>query len=363
MLKKTCLNSLHVASGAKMVDFGGWEMPLHYGSQIEEHHRVRQEAGVFDVSHMLVIDIDGAAAKDYLRRVLANNVAKLSSPGAALYSCMLNEAGGVIDDLIVYRTGEQSFRLVVNAGAADKDLAWLGAQRNQSNSPLTINPRRDLAMLAVQGPSARARVWQALPGSASVSEALKPFYAAEFGDYFIARTGYTGEDGFEIVLPAARAIPLWQALIDNAVSPVGLGARDTLRLEAGMCLYGQDMDETVSPYECGLRWSVDSGAGRDFIGKAALLGASSQRHSIGLVLLDKGVMRSHQKILTSAGEGEITSGTFAPTLNRSIALARIPGKVQAGEVIQVQVRDKALRARVTRPPFVRHGKILIEELQ
>ena len=363
MLKKTCLNAVHLASGAKMVDFGGWEMALHYGSQIEEHHRVRRDAGVFDVSHMLAIDVIGAGAGDYLRRVLANNVAKLKTAGAALYSCMLNETGGVIDDLIVYLAGEQTFRLVVNAGSADKDLAWLSAQRERLDPQITISPRRDLAMLAVQGPNARAKVWRALPGSLSVSAALKPFSAVEFGEYFIARTGYTGEDGFEIALPAARAVALWQALIDSAVSPVGLGARDTLRLEAGMCLYGQDMDESVSPLECGLAWTVDFSAGRDFTGKAALLAAPALRHSVGLVLLDKGVMRAHQKVATSAGEGEITSGSFAPTLNRSIALARITGAAAAGEVAQVQVRDKPLRARVTHPPFVRHGKILIEEQQ
>ena len=359
MLLKTPLNPLHHALHARMVDFGGWEMPLHYGSQIEEHHAVRQRAGVFDVSHMRAVDMEGPGTAQFLRGLLANNVDKLKQPGKALYSCLLNEVGCVLDDLIVYQLGPDRYRLVVNAGTANKDIAWFISQRNQRQPAVMIAPRPDLAMLAVQGPQARDQVWAAIPGAQAATEALKPFSAAPVKDCFIARTGYTGEDGFEILLPATEAAALWQALLDAGVAPAGLGARDTLRLEAGMNLYGQDMDETVTPLESGLTWTVDLSGPRDFIGKAALLAQHPARQLIGLVLLDRGVLRGHQVVRTPHGDGEITSGGFAPTLNQSIALARLPAAVVVGDEVQVSVRDKWLRARVVKPPFVRHGKALV----
>ncbi|PWB48018.1 MAG: glycine cleavage system protein T [Nitrosomonadales bacterium] len=356
MLKQTPLNAAHRAAGARMVDFGGWDMPLHYGSQIEEHHKVRSDAGMFDVSHMQVVDLAGEGARAFLRQMMANNVDKLTLPGKALYSCMLNEQGGVIDDLIIYFMREDWFRIVVNAGTAEKDLAWMEAQRQKLAPQLTLTPRRDLAMIAVQGPNARARLWAAMPGSQEISEHLKPFQAAEMGTMFIARTGYTGEDGFEVMVPAKAAPFLWQALKEQGVAPIGLGARDTLRLEAGMNLYGQDMDETVSPLESGLTWTVDLASPRDFIGKQALTCQPVARQLAGLLLLDKGVLRSHQKVLTAQGEGEITSGGFSPTLNQSIALARLPAAVATGDAVQVEIRGKLLNAQVVRYPFVRNGK-------
>jgi len=359
MLKQTPLNAAHRAAGAKMVDFGGWDMPLHYGSQLEEHHKVRSDAGMFDVSHMQVVDLAGAGSRDFLKQVMANNVDKLTLPGKALYSCMLNEQGGVIDDLIIYFMREDWFRIVVNAGTAEKDLAWMEAQRTKIAPALTLTPRRDLAMIAVQGPNARARFWAAMPGSQDISANLKPFQAAEMGTMFIARTGYTGEDGFEVMVPAKAAPFLWQALLEQGVAPIGLGARDTLRLEAGMNLYGQDMDETVSPLESGLAWTVDLASPRDFIGKQALTSQPVARQLAGLLLLDKGVLRSHQKIVTAQGEGEITSGGFAPTLNQSIALARLPAAVASGDTVQVEIRGKLLNAQVVRYPFVRNGKRLV----
>lgn len=356
MLEKTPLNAVHRAAGAKMVDFGGWDMPLHYGSQLEEHHKVRSDAGMFDVSHMRVVDLRGEGARDFLRQLVANNVDKLTLPGKALYSCLLNEQGGVIDDLIIYFMREDWFRIVVNAGTAEKDLAWMEKQRAALAPALTLAPRRDLAMIAIQGPQARTKFWAAMPGSQEISEHLKPFQATEMGTMFIARTGYTGEDGFEVMVPEKAAPFLWQALQEQGVAPIGLGARDTLRLEAGMNLYGQDMDESVSPLESGLSWTVDLVSPRDFIGKQALASQAVSRQLTGLLLLDKGVLRSHQKIITSHGEGEITSGGFAPTLNQSIAMARLPAAVAVGEMVQVEIRGKLLTAQVVRYPFVRNGK-------
>jgi aminomethyltransferase len=360
MGKKTALYDHHAAAGAKLVDFAGWDMPLHYGSQIEEHHAVRRDAGMFDVSHMLIVDLAGGLPRPFLSRLLANDVAKLQQFGKALYSCMLRPDGGVIDDLIAYFFDEENFRLVVNASTADKDLAWLRGQCAGFADAPAIAPRRDLAMLAVQGPRARQCVWQALSGAEAVSAALKPFKAARMGEVLIARTGYTGEDGFELMIPATDAAAVWQALLAAGVKPAGLGARDTLRLEAGMNLYGQDMDEGVSPLDAGLAWTVDLRGERDFIGKPALLAQSQPRAFLGLVALDRGVLRAHQKVLTRLGDGEITSGSFSPTMNRSIALARLPAGTQPGDTVEVEVRERLLKARVVRPPFVRNSKIMVE---
>ena len=356
MLKQTPLNAAHRAANAKMVDFGGWDMPLHYGSQLEEHHKVRSDAGMFDVSHMQVVDLAGEGARAFLKQLVANNVDKLTLPGKALYSCMLDQQGGVIDDLIIYFMREDWFRIVVNAGTAEKDLAWMEAQREKLAPTLTLTPRRDLAMIAIQGPNARAKFWASMPGSQGLSEHLKPFQAVEIGTMFLARTGYTGEDGFEVMLLAKAAPYLWQALQEQGVAPIGLGARDTLRLEAGMNLYGQDMDETVTPLESGLAWTVDLASPRDFIGKQALVSQDVTRQLIGLLMLDKGVLRNHQRVSTPHGEGEITSGGFSPTLNQSIALARLPLAVAPGDTVQVEIRGKLLNAKVVRYPFVRNGK-------
>jgi len=364
VLKKTPLHATHRAAGARMVDFGGWDMPVNYGSQIDEHHAVRRDAGMFDVSHMRAVDLTGAGARDFLRMALANNVDKLQVPGKALYSCLLAPDGGVLDDLIVYFLREDFFRIVVNAGTADKDIAWFRRLIAEHAPQLSLKPREDLEMIAVQGPNARAKVWQALPGSEAASAALKPFMGvaayANSGELFIARTGYTGEDGFEVMVPAARAGSTWRSLAEAGVKPSGLGARDTLRLEAGMNLYGQDMDETVTQLASGLAWTVDLASPRDFVGKDALLAKPAAQQLTGLLLLDAGgVLRAHQKVKTAHGEGEITSGTFSPTLGKSIALARLPAQVAPGDIVQVAVRDKQLAARVVKPPFARHGKALV----
>ncbi|GGE74076.1 glycine cleavage system aminomethyltransferase GcvT [Massilia psychrophila] len=369
-LKATPLNFAHRAAGAKMVDFGGWDMPVNYGSQIEEHHAVRVDAGMFDVSHMCVIDIDGANARSFLRGLLANNVDKLQVAGKALYSCMLGADGFVIDDLIVYFFSEDRFRLVVNAGTAAKDIDWINAQNAATGSAVTVTQRRDgigaMALIAVQGPNARAKVWQVLPGAQAASEPLKPFNATivantAFGEVMVARTGYTGEDGFELAFPAQQAEALWNALLSAGVKPAGLGARDTLRLEAGMNLYGQDMDDTVNPLDAGLAWTVDLLSERDFIGKAALIAMGQRYQFLGLILIDKGgVLRAHQKVVGATGSiGETTSGTFSPTMQQAIALARLPMDVAIGDTVKVEIRDKQLAATVVKLPFVRNGKILV----
>ncbi|OIJ42499.1 glycine cleavage system aminomethyltransferase GcvT [Massilia timonae] len=368
-LKATPLNSAHRALGAKMVDFGGWDMPVNYGSQIEEHNAVRSDAGMFDVSHMCVVDVKGANARAFLRGLLANNVDKLQTPGKALYSCMLNPEGGVIDDLIVYFLSEDWFRIVVNAGTADKDVAWMNGQNAATSSGVSITQRRDgndpIALVAVQGPNARAKVWQVLPTTQAATENLKPFNAAivgdtAFGEAMVARTGYTGEDGFEIGVPASQAEALWNALLAAGVKPAGLGARDTLRLEAGMNLYGQDMDETTNPLDAGLAWTIDLVSERDFIGKAALQAKGQQAQFVGLILREKGgILRAHQRVIAASGNvGEITSGTFSPSMQQAIALARVPMDVAVGDTVQVAIRDKHLAASVVKLPFVRNGKVL-----
>ena len=363
MLKKTVLNAAHRATNARMVDFGGWDMPVNYGSQIEEHNAVRNNCGMFDVSHMCPVDVVGADCRKFLSRLVANDVAKLQVSGKALYAAMLNNAGGVIDDLIIYFLTETRFRIVVNAGTAEKDLAWMQAKVAEWQLDVSITQRRDgdnnLGIIAVQGPNARAKVWEVLPQSKAATEGLKAFFAAEVDQYFIASTGYTGEDGYEIMLPAGEAEALWNALKEAGVAPCGLGARDTLRLEAGMNLYGQDMDETVSPLDAGLAWTVAMKDERDFVGKAALTANGQKQQFLGLILLDKGVLRGHQQVITKQGNGEITAGSFSPTLQQSIALARLPLGVALGDEVEVDIRGKLLKAKVVKPVFARNGKSVI----
>jgi aminomethyltransferase len=361
--QRTPLYQKHLESNGKMVDFAGWEMPINYGSQVKEHKQVREDAGIFDVSHMVVVDFKGKDVKVFLQRLLANDVGKLKDTGKALYSGMLTPEGGVIDDLIVYYLTDGFYRMVVNAATREKDLAWIKQQANDFD--VTISERDDLAMLAVQGPNARQKVLATLEdGVAEKVAALKPFFGIPVETHFYARTGYTGEDGFEIMLPNEKAAALWDELLAQGVQPIGLGARDTLRLEAGMNLYGTDMDESISPLQAGMGWTIawqsDGGEQRDFIGRAALEKEKAQgcrQKLVGLVLQDKGVLRSHQKVLTDYGEGEITSGTFSPTLGVSIALARIPA--DASDSCHVDIRGKQLVAKIVKPPFVRNGKALV----
>jgi aminomethyltransferase len=357
---RTPLYDTHVAAGAKIVDFGGWDMPLHYGSQLEEHHQVRRDAGMFDVSHMVVSDYHGEKVRDFLKTLVANNVDKLKTKGRAVYSCMLNANGGVIDDLIVYYMDDTWYRIVSNAATHDKDMAWIKLAASEFGG-VTVTERPELAMIAVQGPNAREKTYAAIGENIrEAADSLKPFHSVTIGQLMVATTGYTGEEGFEIILPAKAAEFTWQMLAEAGVKPCGLGARDTLRLEAGMNLYGSDMDETTTPLESGLAWTVAlEPKERKFIGRDALekqLAAGVPRQLVGLLLEDKGVLRSHMKVFCPQGDGEITSGSFSPTLNQSIALARIPAGVAVGATVEVDVRGKRLKARVVKYPFVRNGK-------
>ncbi|HBR96664.1 MAG TPA: glycine cleavage system aminomethyltransferase GcvT [Gammaproteobacteria bacterium] len=358
MGKKTPLNAWHHAAKARMVDFAGWDMPVQYTSLLEEHRAVRADAGAFDVSHMLAVDVTGADSTAWLRYLLANDVAKITSPGKALYSCMLNAEGGVVDDLIVYHVGDARYRLVINAGNRESDLAWM--QSTLGERDVTLQAQTDLAIIAVQGPNARDKALPLLP--ASLSEAardLRRFYCTQAEGWFVGRTGYTGEDGFEVILPSADAERFWSGLMDAGVRAVGLGARDTLRLEAGMNLYGQDMDTTTNPLESGLAWTVAlKSPERDFIGRApteALKQSGLRQHLVGLVLEDRGVLRGHQSVyLGEQRIGETTSGTFSPSLSQAIGLARIDASVT--ETCEVEIRQKRYPAKIVKPPFIKDGQ-------
>ncbi len=362
MGQKTPLYQLHQEMGAKLVDFGGWDMPLHYGSQVEEHHQVRQDVGMFDVSHMTIVDVSGPEARKFLRYLLANDVARLELQGKALYTTMLNEQGGIIDDLIVYLMTEPGsssewYRLVVNCATRENDLSWMADKAVPFDVTLTEQP--DMAMVAIQGPNAIETVCRVLGESRTrLISGLEVFQGVESEGWFIARTGYTGEDGLEIMLPDEEVAEFWKSLSEQGAKPCGLGARDTLRLEAGMNLYGSDMTEEVTPLESGIAWSVAlEPTDRDFIGRSVLevqKDTGVPRKLVGLVLETRGVLRGHQTVIVDSGEGEITSGSFSPTLGLSIALARIPA-TSATEA-KVVMRGKEVGVRIVRPPFVRKGK-------
>ncbi len=360
MIAKTTLYSEHLKLNAKMVDFHGWEMPLHYGSQVEEHHVVRGNAGMFDVSHMTIVDILGAGGRQFLRELLTNDVDQLQNNGRALYSSMCNEHGGIIDDLIVYQRASDNYRIVLNSATREKDLAWI--RQVSAGFSVGLQERQEFAMLAVQGPQAIEKILSILePADVDTLSTIAPFECADVNNWFFARTGYTGEDGFEIIVPNSDIVSLWQSLLAKGVQPCGLGARDTLRLEAGLLLYGQDMDESTTPLESGLGWTVSfEPTDRHFVGKGALLSQKQQglqRKMVGLILEEKGVMRTGQRVVVEgARDGIITSGSFSPTLNTSIALARVP--IGTGTQVFVDIRGKLIPATVKKPRFVKHGQAI-----
>ena len=373
--QRTPLYQSHVDSNGKLVDFSGWELPIHYGSQIEEHEAVRTDAGMFDVSHMVVADIKGADAKAWLQKLLANDVEKLKNVGKALYSGMLNEQGGVIDDLIVYLMNAEAteYRIVSNAATRDKDMTQF--HKVAEGFDITITERPELAMIAVQGPNAVEKLAQAKPSWADTLAGLKPFVGADLTDiegtdWFVARTGYTGEDGVEVIMHGDDAPAFFELLKANGIKPAGLGARDTLRMEAGMNLYGHDMDETISPYECNMGWTLALKDERDFVGRTAMVSKRKQSKEdntamkqVGLLLTTRGVLREGMTVTINQGTdneqtGIITSGTFSPSLKNSIAIARVPASVSDEDNVQVDLRGKGkfVDVRVLKLPFVRNGK-------
>ncbi|MBO1256471.1 glycine cleavage system aminomethyltransferase GcvT [Alteromonas sp. 5E99-2] len=355
----TALHAEHLKLNAKMVDFFGWDMPINYGSQIEEHHAVRKDAGMFDVSHMTIVDIVGQDAKAYLQKLLANDVAKLKDKGKALYSGMLNEAGGVVDDLIVYYFEQTNYRLVVNSATREKDINWL--QSVAAGFDVEIRERNEFAMIAVQGPNAKSKAESLFSQAQKEAvQGMKPFFGVQAEDLFIATTGYTGEQGYEIIVHQDKAASLWQRLADVGVAPCGLGARDTLRLEAGMNLYGQDMDEDTSPLAANMGWTITwEPEDRQFVGRSALEQQKAQGTAklVGLVMKEKGVLRAGQVIRCEAGDGVITSGTFSPTLGHAIAFARVPANV--GDTVEVEMRKKWVTVNVVKPSFVRNGQSVL----
>ena len=375
--QRTPFYQSHLDADGKLVDFSGWELPINYGSQIEEHEAVRTDAGMFDVSHMVVTDVVGAEAKVWLQKLLANDVAKLKTVGKAIYSGMLNAEGGIIDDLIVYRMndGDTEYRIVSNAATRDKDLAQF--EKVAADFEVKLTERPELAMLAVQGPNAIEKLKAAKPTWSAVLDELKPFVGADLNDiegpdWFVAKTGYTGEDGVEVILHGDHAAEFYALLLSHDIKPAGLGARDTLRMEAGMNLYGHDMDETVSPYECGMAWTLALKDERDFIGREALVAKRKQAKAdgtamkqVGLLLESRGVLREGMEVVINDAEGAdsglrgiITSGTFSPTLKQSIAIARVPDSVADDAVVQVDLRGKGkfVDLRVIKLPFVRNGQ-------
>ena len=354
MPKTTPLNAVHRAAGARMVDFGGWDMPVHYGSQIEEHHAVRRDAGMFDVSHMRVLDLTGPDARAFLRYALANDVDKLKVPGKALYSCMLAENGGVLDDLIVYAHGADRYRIVVNAATAAKDVAWLAALIARQAARVDLAERNDLAMIAVQGPNARARAWQALPEIEHATAPLKPFTGIDVAtrrcELFVGRTGYTGEDGFEVMLPSPCAEEVWGALSAAGVRPCGLGARDTLRLEVCYPLHGNDIGPDTDAMSAGLGWvcALDT----EFTGVEELRRIKEQgpeRKLVAFVMQDPGIARQGMAIEEG---GEVTSGSHSPMLDRGIGMGYVPAaRTEPGTTLTIDVRGKPRRADVVKKPI------------
>lgn len=374
-LQRTPFYQSHLDNNGKIVDFSGWELPIHYGSQIDEHEAVRTDAGMFDVSHMVITDIEGSQAKAWLQKLLANDVAKLKTVGKALYSGMLNEEGGIIDDLIVYLMNEEEtqYRIVSNAATRDKDLA--NFNKVAKGFEVTLTERPELAILAIQGPNAVAKLKQAKPTWSETLESLKPFVGTdltdiEANDWFVARTGYTGEDGVEVILPGDSAEEFYKLMLENGIKPAGLGARDTLRMEAGMNLYGHDMDDTISPYECNMGWTLALKDDRDFVGRDALVAKRQQAKDngtamkqVGLLLETRGVLREGMTVTINQGTdkettGIITSGTFSPSLKQSIAIARIPADITDEDKVQVDLRGKGkfVDVRVLKLPFVRNGE-------
>ena len=354
---KTPLFEVHEELGAKMIPFGGWIMPVQYSQILEEHEAVRTAAGLFDLSHMGEFHLRGPHAVSDVERLVTNHVAKLQA-GQALYTPMCREDGTIVDDLLVYRMGDDELLLVVNASTIDKDAAWVTGHL----SPDTHfeNQSSSTAMVAIQGPKAADALATVFPAAKD----LKPFHftKARFAgvDVIVARTGYTGEDGFEVLVPNAQAPALWKKLSLPGVKPIGLGARDTLRLEARLMLYGNDIDDTTTPMEAGIGWTVKLDKG-DFLGRSVLVDQKDKgtaRKLVGFKMTGRGIARhGHEVVDGGKVVGVVTSGTMSPTLKENIGLAYVPAALSAnGTVINIKIRDKDVAAVVVPTPFYKRKK-------
>lgn len=358
-LRTSPLHAAHLAVGARMTALSGWEMPADYGDAIAEHQAVRQAAGVFDVSHLVTLEISGAGATPFLRELLANDVATLKRPGSTLYSCLLDDDGCILDDLIVHRISDGEFRLVANAGNAERDVRWMRQRIAQSGANVSLGTRNDLALFAIQGPQAIDRAMRAVPELNTSRGIPAPFLAVRLSDLFIARTGFTGEDGLEVGVPIYRAEAMWEGLLKAGVRPCGLTARNTLRLEAGFRQYGQDMNDGNTPLDVGLVRTIDfSDPERDFVGRQALEDKPWIACTMGLVF-DAAEPETHMPVITPRGTGVTTSAVWSPTLGTGIAFAHLPQGTQAGETVEIALRGERIAARVVEPPFVRDGKPLV----
>ena len=355
-MNKTALNNAHIELGAKMVNFSHWEMPISYTSLIEEHHAVRNTAGVFDVSHMSVFDFNGGDQVAFFEKIFANDIKKICNDDKAIYGALLNEEGGILDDLIIYHANEK-FRLVSNCSTREQNRQWY--EKHAVEFGVEVVERSDMGILAIQGPDALSKILS-IDGINPQVNNLQSFGCMFDGDKLYARTGYTGEDGLEIIVPSEDINQFWDQALKLGCTPIGLGARDTLRLEAGLNLYGNDMTIENHPYESNLGWTIDmTDENRQFIGKQALLSIdqSKSQKIVGIILRDKGVLRSGYEVIHNEGKGVVLSGSYSPTLQSSIGLARVDqGYKKDGKVM---IRNKMLNIDFVSPRFIERGKILI----
>ena len=353
-MNKTPLHNAHIQLGAKMVNFSNWEMPISYSSLIKEHNAVRNAAGIFDVSHMSVFDFDGGNQIAFFKKIFANDIKKIYKDNKAIYGALLNEEGGILDDLIIYHANNK-FRLVSNCSTREQNKQWL--EKYAVEFGVKVMERSDMGILAIQGPDALNKILEIKEIDAQVNT-LQSFGCMFEGDKLYARTGYTGEDGLELIVPTQDINHLWDQALELGCTPIGLGARDTLRLEAGLNLYGNDMTINNHPYESNLGWTIDmSDKNREFIGKNALLSIdqSKSQKIVGIILQDKGVLRSGYEITHEQGKGVVLSGSYSPTLQSSIGLARVDqGYKENGKVM---IRNKVLNIDFVSPRFLGQGKI------
>ena len=355
-MNKTPLNNAHIELGAKMVNFSHWEMPISYTSLIEEHHAVSNTAGVFDVSHMSIFDFNGGDQVAFFEKIFANDIKKISNQDKAIYGALLNEEGGILDDLIIYHANEK-FRLVSNCSTREQNRQWY--EKHAVEFGVEVVERSDMGILAIQGPDALSKILS-IDGINPQVNNLQSFGCMFDGDKLYARTGYTGEDGLEIIVPSVDINQFWDQALRLGCTPIGLGARDTLRLEAGLNLYGNDMTIENHPYESNLGWTIDmTDENRQFIGKQALLSIdqSKSQKIVGIILRDKGVLRSGYEVIHDEGKGVVLSGSYSPTLQSSIGLARVDqGYKKDGKVM---IRNKMLNIDFVSPRFIERGKISI----